>query len=121
MQMKAVDYFFAALLAVIAGLQINDPDPTYWVSVYGLAAAVALYHAFGMHAQFLAALTIGMAMSGMIYAAPGFFDYLQAGDYGLITASMDGPATFVEPAREFLGLLIALSIVGFYAYGWRTD
>jgi hypothetical protein len=120
-KMKALDYFFAALLVVIAGLQINDPDPTYWVVVYGLGAAVALLHALGKSSQFLAALTIGMIASGMIYAAPGFLDYLQAGNFGSITASMDGSLTYVEPAREFLGLLIALTIVGIYAQRWRTN
>ena len=66
-------------------------------------------------------ITIGMIASGMIYAAPGFLDYLQAGNFSSITASMDGSLTYVEPAREFLGLLIALTIVGIYAQRWRTS
>jgi len=119
--MKALDYFFTALLLVIAGLQINDPDPAYWILVYGLAAIIPLAHSLGKRPQLLAALTVGMIVSGMIYAAPGFAEYLGAGNYGSITASMDGPAKYVEPAREFLGLLIALIIVGFYAQRWHAN
>jgi len=119
--MKALDYLFVAMLAVTTALQINDPDPVYWVAVYGLGALVPLLHSLGRQAQFLAALTIGMILSGMMYTAPGLFDYLQSGDFGSITGSMDGPARYVEPAREFLGLLIALAIVGIYAMRWHTN
>ncbi|MGI9344102.1 MAG: transmembrane 220 family protein [Gammaproteobacteria bacterium] len=119
--MKALDYLFVAMLAVTAVLQFNDPDPAYWVTVYGLGAAVPLMHALGRQARFLAALTIGMIISGMLYAAPGFFDYLVSGRWGSITGSMDGPDAYVEPAREFIGLLIALAIVSFYALRWRAN
>ena len=119
--MQVLDYIFVAMLVVTTALQFNDPDPVYWVAVYGLGAVVPLLNSFGRHSQFLAALTIGMILSGMIYAAPGFFDYLQSGDFGSITGSMDGPARYVEPAREFLGLLIAFAIVGSYPLRWRTN
>jgi hypothetical protein len=119
--MKALDYLFAAMLAVTTVLQFNDPDPTYWVFAYGLGAVVAVMHALGQRATFLAALTIGMILSGMIYATPGFVEFLQAGDFASITGSMDGPDAYVEPAREFIGLLIALAIVGSYALRWRNN
>jgi len=119
--MKALDYLFGVMLVVTAALQFNDPDPVYWVVVYGLSAAVPLMHSFGHRAPFLVALTIGMILSGIIYASTGFFDYLRSGDFSSITRSMDGAAQYVEPAREFLGLLIALAITGFYAVRWRTN
>ncbi|MGI9308561.1 MAG: transmembrane 220 family protein [Gammaproteobacteria bacterium] len=119
--MKATDYLLAIMLAVIAIIQINDPDPVYWVGVYGLASLVALLNAFDNRKPFLAAMTVGMIVSGLIYAAPGFVEYLQAGDFEKITASMDGPDKYVEPAREFIGLLIALSIVISYPLRWRAN
>ncbi len=111
---KVIDFLFVAILAVSAAVQINDPDPVYWVAVYAVGAVVPLLHCLGRDARFLAWLTIGMILTGMIYAAPGFVDYLESGDFGSITDSMDGSAQYVEPAREFLGLLIALAIVGSY-------
>lgn len=119
--LTGIHYLAAALLAVTAALQFNDPDPVYWVAVYGLAAAVPVVHALGRRAPFLAALTIGMAVSGLIYAAPGFFDYLASGEYGSITGSMEGPDAFVEPAREFLGLALTLAVVLCYVWRWRTN
>ncbi len=119
--MKGLDGIFIILFVVTAGLQFNDPDPVYWVAVYGLGALVPLFHVFGRRARFLAAMTVGMILSGMIYATSGFFDYLQSGEFASITGSMDGAVGYVEPAREFLGLLIALSIVSFYAMRWRGN
>jgi hypothetical protein len=82
--------------------------------------AASPLHALAKPMPFLAALTIGILVTGMVYAAPGFSDYLQAGDFGSITGAMDGKDRYIEPAREFLGLLITLFIVGYYAWCWRT-
>jgi hypothetical protein len=118
--MKILDYCFAALLAWVAILQINDPDPVYWVTVYALGALIALLNAFSRPAPLAAAVNVGMIMTGVIYAAPGFLDYLAAGDFGALTQAMDAGLDYVEPAREFLGLAIALGIVGSYSWRWRT-
>jgi hypothetical protein len=118
--MKALHFLFAVLLAISAVLQFNDPDPVYWVAVYGCAALVPVMHIAGRRSMFFVALTIGMILSGLIYAVPGFVDYLRAGEFAAISGSMDGPA-YVEPAREFLGLTIALAIVGVYALRWRPN
>lgn len=118
--MKIMDYCFAALLAWVAILQINDPDPAYWVLVYALGALIAVLNAVTRPAPFVAAITIGMILTGMIYAAAGFLDYLGAGNFGALTQSMDAGPDYVEPAREFLGLLIALGIVSYYSLRWRA-
>jgi hypothetical protein len=121
--MRLLDFFFAVILTVSAALQLNDPDPIYWVAVYGAGAAVAFIHGIGRRAAFLAALTIGLILSGMIYSAPGFLEFIQIGDLlsisDAITGPMDGPNPYVEPAREFLGLVIALAIVASYSLRWR--
>ena len=38
--MKMVDVVFTLLLVVFAALQVNDPDPWIWGSVYAAAALV---------------------------------------------------------------------------------
>jgi len=69
---------------------------------------VPLLNAMNKPRQYLAALTIGMTISGMMYAAPGAVEYFQSGNWSSIAGSMDGPAAYVEPAREFIGLLMKL-------------
>jgi len=112
--MKGLDIALAGILAVCAVIQYNDPDPVYWVTVYGIAACVPALSIAGKRSELVAGIAIGMIASGMLYAVPGFFDYLASGRWGTITGAMDGADAYVEPAREFLGLGIALAIVAFY-------
>lgn len=118
--MKGLDIALAGILAVCAIIQYNDPDPIYWVTVYGIAACVPALNIAGKRSDLVAGIALGMIVSGMIYAAPGFFDYLVSGRWGSITGSMDGADRYVEPAREFLGLGIALVIVAYYTLRGRT-
>lgn len=117
--MKILDLFLAAILAICAIIQYNDPDPIYWVTVYGFAACVPALNAAGKRSDVVAGIAIGMSLSGVLYATPGFFDYVASGRWGSIAGSMGGADTYVEPAREFLGLGIALTIVIFYTRRWR--
>ena len=102
-----------ALLVWMAFIQFNDPDPIYWVVVYLLIAWQCLKPALGMAPAYsdyrIFYLSLGLVAAGLLSSLNGFLDYLVSGDPGSITASMDGPKSYVEPAREFLGLLIGLA------------
>ncbi len=37
--MRNLNYVLAVVFFAMAGLQFNDPDPIYWVAVYGGTAA----------------------------------------------------------------------------------
>ena len=117
--MKVMDYLLVALLAYTAYLQINDPDPLYWVLVYLLGAAVPLLNALGKPNLLLGAMVTGMTVSGLLWTAPGVSEWLLSGDFGSITGSMDGPARYVEPAREFIGLFMQLLVISYYLLRWR--
>ena len=116
--MKVMDMILTVLLGLCVVLQFNDPDPFYWVVAYGLAAVVPLLNLLGRRPQYFAGISFGLIVSGLIYSAPGFVEYLRSGDFGSLTGPMDVPATYVEPAREFLGLLIAFAAVSGYLYNW---
>jgi hypothetical protein len=49
----------------------------------------------------------------MLMTAPGFIAYLHAGDLASLTGSM-ASAAHVEPAREFLGLAIVMTVLLVY-------
>ena len=40
--MRNLNYVLAVVFFAMAGLQFNDPDPIYWVTVYGGTALIAL-------------------------------------------------------------------------------
>jgi len=110
--MKSLHFIVAALFAYITYLQFNDPDPAYWVAVYGGTAATAIGIGLNRYSRFLTDLLLGAVVAGLLIAAPGLLEFLAAGDLAAINDM--GRAPYVEPAREFGGLLIALTVLVFY-------
>lgn len=106
--MRPLKFLLAIFFLAMAALQFNDPDPAYWIAVYGGTAAVSLAAALGFHRRFWTALTIGGVLAGLLIAAPGTLDYLSSGNPGSIFGQMMDE-DYIEPAREFFGLLICLA------------
>jgi len=98
----------------MAAIQLNDPDPVYWVAVYVVVAAVPAARIFGRRLPTTAAVAAGMVLAGLLIAAPGFVDYLASGDYAAIGEKMMDEKPYVETAREVVGLLIAAVGLIFY-------
>lgn len=107
-----------ALFLYMAYIQFNDPDPLYWIVVYSGTAAVALARGLGKSSEFWTVILVGAVAAGMIVAAPGFVEFMAAGDVAAM-GDMNN-ASYVEPAREFGGLLIAFGFL-LYSYGSRID
>lgn len=102
------------LLLVMAWLQLNDPDPWYWIAVYLIATTIPVRHLINRPSATALWIAAGMILSGLLIAAPGFADYLSSGNYGAITGEMMDNIPYVESAREFGGLAIAAGILAFY-------
>jgi hypothetical protein len=98
-------------MAAFAILQFNDPDPLVWVVAYGLVAVCVALPPESAWSIRGAWLTGGVLLTLALIALPGFFDYLSSGDFGSIAAEMSPDQPHVEPAREFLGVLIAAFIL----------
>ena len=111
---RIVHALVALLLLVMAAIQLNDPDPAYWVTVYALVAVVPAARIFGRHLPKTSLVAAGMVVSGMLIAGSGFIDYLASGDYSSIGGKMMMAKPYVESAREFLGLLIAAVALSVY-------
>lgn len=105
--MKLLSYTLAAVFAAFALLQVNDPDPLIWLVAYGLVAVAVAVPPQSPAAQPLSWLTGGVLLALGLIALPGFVDYLTSGQPDTIFAEMSPDLPHVEPAREFLGLVIA--------------
>ena len=112
--MRLLNYIFAAMFLVMAGLQFNDPDPVYWVAVYGGAALLALSKALGRYSEFWTAVTIGGALAGLIYALPGVLNFVDFGSFKELFGDMTASKPYVESTREFAGLMIVLIVLASY-------
>lgn len=103
--MKAIFAALGALFLYMAYIQLNDPDPFYWILVYTGTAAIAFARSVGKSSEFWTTILLGAVGGGMVIAAPGLIDFFVAGDIAAIGNMTNAP--YVESAREFGGLLIA--------------
>ena len=107
-------------LIAMAGLQLNDPDPLLWVAVYLSVAAVVLMKLLHRKRSLLYGIATGMVIACLLVSFPGFIDYLQSGDFGSVMGEMSAHKPYVEPAREFLGTVIAAVCLAGY-WRWHTS
>ena len=94
-------------MAVFALLQFNDPDPLVWVVAYALVTLAIAAPPEPDWSRLCTWLAGGMLLSLALIALRGFIDFLQSGDVASIAAEMSPDRPHVEPAREFLGVVIA--------------
>jgi hypothetical protein len=94
------------LFLTMAAIQLNDPDPLYWVVVYLSAALLSGALCLGSRLQTLSKVVVGMVVAGLLISGPGVIEYFAAQDYSSIYGSMSGDKPYVESAREFGGLVI---------------
>jgi hypothetical protein len=94
----------AALFALAAAVQFNDPDPLRWVVVYGTACVLSVLAAAGRRvapAIYIAFAVLAAGWAGTIVAGgPGAFDFRHMFDQWEMRSAS------VEEAREATGLFI---------------
>ncbi len=112
--MRIVHAVVALVFLLMAAIQLNDPDPLYWATVYVVVAAIPAARVFEKRLPAIWLVAGGMVLAGMLMSFPGFIDYLGSGDYGSLGGAMMAEKPYVEPAREFLGLLIAVGCLVAY-------
>lgn len=115
--MKIFNIILAIMFLGFALLQINDPDPAVWILIYGAMTVVCSMAAYNYYVR---PLMLVQAIAYIVYSVilwPGVMDWFRSPDRSLLfddLAKMQFP--YIEEAREFLGLLICLSVLGFYWY-----
>jgi hypothetical protein len=112
---KVLHAIVALALLMMAAIQLNDPDPAYWVTVYVVVAAIPIARIFRHRLSKVSLLAGGMVLAGLLIAVPGFVDYIASGDYASIDDKMSAERPYVESAREFIGLMMAAICLIVYA------
>ncbi len=105
------------LFVAMAALQLNDPDPLLWVVVYLAIAVIAGARIFDLRLPAVFWVTVGMAAACLMISLPGFLAYLVSGDLASVGGEMSPHKPYVEPAREFLGIVIGAISLFFYRNG----
>lgn len=115
--MKILKGFFVLMFLGFAVIQYNDPDPLVWFVVYGsmtVVSAMAIWDRYP--GQIMIAMAGGFLLLSIMYFE-GFLDWLNSADRMLLfsePAKMELP--YIEPAREFMGLLICEAVLILYFY-----
>lgn len=118
---KGSSIFFGiwSLLFVVGALvQINDPDPWAWVSIYLIAALLSGYVTLGRYPLIgLGIVTVLCFAGSLYYFPPSVSEWIglewEQQDLTMKTLAM-------EEARESLGLLLIAVVLGIAWFtGWR--
>lgn len=113
--MRILNSLLALMFMAFAFVQVNDPDPVLWILIYGVMAIVSVMAIFE---YYIPALMYALALGYTVYLVilfPGMMDWFNSPDRSLLfddIAKMQ--YTYIEEAREFLGLAICLVVLGFY-------
>jgi hypothetical protein len=113
--MRILNSILALMFMAFAFVQVNDPDPILWILIYGFMAIVSVMAIFE---YYIPALMYALALGFTIYIIllfPGMMDWYNSPDRSLLfddIAKMQ--YTYIEEAREFLGLAICLVVLAFY-------
>jgi len=92
----------------MAFLQLNDPDPAYWVVTYALTGVCAQGPRLTHLLLPTVWATIGLVLAGLLQSLPGFIQFISLGDWSSLTGTMSKSQPQIEFAREFLGLLFCV-------------
>lgn len=105
--MRILYIVLSVLFTLFGVVQINDPDPLFWVSYYLMIAILMGGASFGKYNRYatLAAIIITIIFLARLY--PEFREWLNDGAPSIVE-SMKAETPYVEFVREFLGLLIGL-------------
>ncbi len=114
--MKAIAIISGIIFLVFTVVQFNDPDPLYWIFIYLLTAGFSFAAFFNRFYPKLMLLTIGMYLNAAFGLWAGVVEWFHSPDRSLLfddIAKMQH--IYIEEAREFLGLMMALAaLIYFY-------
>lgn len=100
------------LLLAFSALQLNDPDPILWIAFYLLCAAVPFLALINKPLKIVAVVALIACAIEMARTGSGAYNYYLHMAEEPLMQSMNPNKPYIEEAREFLGALIALALVG---------
>ena len=102
-----INYVLFIVFSMFAFVQLNDPDPIHWVTLYGIVALVSLVSNFKKVPKSVIYI---LSLVLLVYAGfhfSYFIDYLQIEDKKELFGEMVYEKPYLEGSREFLGLIMA--------------
>ena len=111
--MRYFNLLLSALFLASAAVQLNDPDPIFWVALYGGVAIVCAFAAFNRYHVWLIILGLAVSAFELFRLAPGFMSWISSGAPSIIS-TMQAETPYIEIVREFLGVLVCFVVLLFH-------
>ncbi len=114
----------SVLFALFAFFQWNDPDSLPWILLYLSVSGLFLLAFLGRRLTWAAWGLALVLLVGMLVYAQGAWEFLTNKDGIGLSEGMQNDYLYIEQAREFGGLAIALLAVlglGFYWNGQKKN
>jgi hypothetical protein len=111
--MKVANLILAVMFLAFAFVQVNDPDPLLWILIYGAMAVVCVLAAFDYSSRIAMVILLVGFLAYSILLLPGLREWLAQDDKSVLfddIAKMQH--LYIEEAREFLGLIICIVVLG---------
>jgi len=113
---RILNAFGAGLFVLCAAVQLNDPDPVRWVTVYGVSAALCAWAAVRRTVPFPVTLTWGLLTGAVGFGLIAFWQ----GDSHPMPGFPPWPPLNEEVVRESLGLgICSLWALSLTVWEWR--
>jgi hypothetical protein len=110
--MKVVNLLLAVMFLGFAFLQLNDPDPVIWIIIYGAMAVVCILAAFRVYyTPLIILMIVGYVGYSVIYFN-GVMEWFTKPDKAMLFDDvMKMKYPYIEESREFLGLMICVTVL----------
>ena len=115
-----VNIFLALVFILFAIVQLNDPDPVIWFSIYLLTAVLC---AVSIFRKLPLALLYGFGLVLLFYAATHLefaVEWILSENKSELFGEMQEDKYYLEGTREFFGLLIAIAALAFLVKQQKT-
>jgi len=118
MNKKVIHGTLAALFVLFALVQLNDPDPERWVTVYGMVAGLSLLHGFWKPLPYVSFALMCLCLFWAFTLIPSMLEWFDSSEKSDMLGQMMDNKPYIEGTRELGGLLIA---AGALFYLWRSS
>jgi len=123
MKNKVINICFSVMFLLFAYLNLNDPDPILWVSLYVLIGLAHLldfikiyfpspYNYTAVWLNFYLFMSLGLLLYACFYF-PDLIIWLSASDKIDLMGKMKAEKSYIEGTRELGGLLMASISMGY--------
>ena len=120
MTVKIVNLVLMLLFLLCMAVQFNDPDPWFWVLLYGAVTAIAALAIFGRFYIPLILIVLGASSGVSLYLMPSVLELFFQHDPSALVERMSADKPYIEESRESLGsFFAALALVYFYVLARR--